>query len=184
MFMLQTGFNNSLSVVLTLAPGQVSNGNNLTLIQDTGYLTGVVTDGVNPVNSASVYVLNASGVTKTVLTDANGVYFTGVKTGGISVYASKAGYVNSAPVTASVDASNTTYNAKAIDDLQLTPDAKIITGIITDGVNPLNGVAITVTAPGATINAITDGSAIIPREYRIKFFCQGWLRKSGIYFHI
>ncbi|HRQ44175.1 MAG TPA: carboxypeptidase-like regulatory domain-containing protein, partial [Candidatus Goldiibacteriota bacterium] len=154
----KTGFNNSLTVVLTLVPGQVSNGNNLTLIPDTGYLTGVVTDGVNPVNSASVYVLNASGVTKTVLTDASGVYFTGVKTGGISVYASKAGYVNSAPVTASVDASNTTYNAKAIDDLQLTPDAKIITGIITDGVNPLNGVAITVTAPGATINAITDGS--------------------------
>ncbi|PKL90531.1 MAG: hypothetical protein CVV21_12065 [Candidatus Goldiibacteriota bacterium HGW-Goldbacteria-1] len=153
----KNGFNDSSDVVLTLSPGQVSNGNNLTLIPDTGYLTGVVTDGVNPVNSAAVYILNASGVTKTVLTDTNGVYFSGVKTGGISVYASKAGYVNSDSVTDSVDALNTTYNAKTVN-LQIIPDAKIISGIITDGVNPLNGVAITVTAPGATINAVTDGS--------------------------
>ncbi|MBN2755429.1 MAG: carboxypeptidase regulatory-like domain-containing protein [Candidatus Goldbacteria bacterium] len=161
----KNGFNDSSDVVLTLSPGQISNGNNLTLIPDIGYLTGVVTDGVNPVNSAAVYILNASGVTKTVLTDTNGVYFTGVKTGGISVYASKLWYVNSSLTTDSVDSSNTTYNAKIIN-LQLFPDAQTITGIITDGVNPLNGVAVTVTAPGATINAMTDGSgryvAMIP----------------------
>ena len=156
----KNGYIDSSHIQITLAPGEVSDNNHLVLTYDVGYISGTVKDDAGQsIDNAEVLVFSDSeGITKTTYSDIEGNYLVGIKTGGYSIFARKAGYLNSDLFTGSVDTSNTIQNPD-IKYLILTKTAKTIDGYITDAnANPLNNVKVVITGKYNTITVYTDGS--------------------------
>jgi len=161
-FAAKNGFVDSTHKQITLTPGEISNDNHFILTPDIGYISGTVKDeNQNIIQNAEVVVYNASGTTKTTLTDINGNYLIDIKTGNFEIFARKSGYVDSKHEFGSVSTANTITNP-VVEFFILTSNAKTISGVVLDSNNnPLNDVTVKIYDSSSHItltSATTNGS--------------------------
>lgn len=125
------------------------------LTRQTGGASITVSDGANPLVDAAVKV-TVNGTVQAVNTDSAGVAsFTGLPTDSYEFEAAKDEYIGNTVSNVSVK-NNEVAEAK-IALIRKTGSATVT---VTDGANPLEGVAVTVTVDGAVQTAITDASGI------------------------
>gem|GEM_PF-3509721 len=144
----------SSSASVSVTAGQTSFCNfNLTLLSETGNITGVVKDENN--NTISGATVTADGYSNT--TDTNGSYaITGLPAGTYNVTASKTGYVSSTQTNVNVTAKNTTEL-----NFVLTVSAEQQRGSISGTVKDKNGNPVS----GATVKAYNASNMVAGTAY-------------------
>lgn len=175
-----------LSAVVNVTAGQTSFCNfTLTLLSETGNITGVVKDENN--NTISGATISVGGTTYSNTTDNNGSYIiTGVPAGTYNVTASKTGYVSRTQTNVNVTAKNTTEL-----NFVLSVSAEQQRGSISGTVKDKNGapvISATVTAyyanntvAGTAYTNSTGGyklSNLLPGTYTIKVSKTGFQEYS------
>jgi hypothetical protein len=115
----------------------------------TGSIDGTVTDGTNPIEGASIVVENT---TYSAISDVNGYYsISNIPTETYSITASANSYSSSTQKNVSVTENQTTTVNFSLASIP----TYTISGIVTDGSNPLEGALVEI--EGTNLSAYTDG---------------------------
>ncbi|HPD18787.1 MAG TPA: carboxypeptidase regulatory-like domain-containing protein, partial [Candidatus Goldiibacteriota bacterium] len=167
--------------------GETASGINFIMtpgtVPDNADLYTFVDDGTNPISGVSVYIEGneptTSGYTALGFTDTyGGVTITGMKAGGYDVTITKIGYdtINDVATLINDATINKTYSMIA------ATTSGTISGIVTDGVNPVNGATVEIyeqVNPDVPVYTTTTGPAgtysrsLSPGSYVVKAYKSG-----------
>ena len=185
---IMSGYNSSGSQIVNFSGGgETASGINFIMTPsgtpDNANLYVYVDDGSNPLSGVSVYIAgNESatyGYTALCFTDTyGGVTITGMKAGGYDVTISKIGY-NTINDTTTLVNNNTVTK---IYSMTVAVTTGTISGLITDGVNPVSGVTVEIyeqVNPDVPVYTTTTGPSgtysrnLSPGSYIVKAYKTG-----------
>jgi len=174
--------------ILTLPAGQQydlddpSGGGPLKLTPCRYHLSGQVTNPNGlPVWRAEVTIVNGS-LQHTDQTDALGQYEFSLEPGAWTVNASKPGYAQADPATATITDADATMN------LVLIPRASLVSGWVTDGQNGLPEMTVTAVPLAGPAASATTGPAggfslsLLPGTYRLETAGDGFVPPEPLFF--
>ena len=126
---------------VTISTGQNLTGLNFEMLPNAGSISGRISSGGEPLSNTMVYAINsATGRTLSVLNELNGSYIHNLKPGSWYIRAEKTGFLPNSTEVFTVGPGQQLTNK----NLSLIKNVATVRGTITDGINPLRNVTVSV----------------------------------------